>query len=372
MRITGVRPVDARWRKRRIYLVLLLFGGVAAAVALAQNLLDPAGSVAISLSTLVTVAACAVLAVLTTWRGIVLAQLERLLLAVATLVVCVSIAVGLYLAPGGGSFETTVAATMLWIPLLFVFCAIAFDGMTSLRYSLAIYVLVVALTLPHAVATTRGGGSTDGLFFPLQAYLAYAVVIVALYFFSDLQQRAFTMEQTARAMRRLANTDALTALANRRQCEEQLSYELRRAQRYGRVFSVLMIDIDHFKELNDRFGHLAGDEVLVDLARTIERMVRASDLIARWGGEEFLLLAPETSPGDARRLAEMIRHHVHTNTLAERHRITISVGVASYRGGDSVQSVVARADSALYLAKRGGRNQVRVEIVPAPAAEPGG
>jgi diguanylate cyclase len=368
MRITRDLPGDGSLRKRRIYLVLLLLGALGAAISFAQNALSPYGTPSIAGAAVAIFGACLALAGLTRWRRIDTDRLERILIAAATLVLAGAIAFGLYATPDGGPQAQNVAAMMLWVPLLFVFCAIAFDGATSLRYSLAIYVLLVALTLPHAFATMSGTGLVDGLHFLLQAYLAYAVTIVALYFFSDIEQRAFTMEETARTMRRLANTDALTALANRRQCEEQLASELRRAERYSRVFSVLMIDIDGFKELNDRFGHLAGDDVLVDMARRIERMVRASDLIARWGGEEFLLLAPETGLEDARRLAEMTRHHIDTNVLAERHHVTISVGVASYRGGDTVQSVVARADAALYLAKRGGRNQVKVEIVPAPTA----
>lgn len=354
--------VDGSVRKRGIYLVLLVLGGLSAASMFAQNAMNPLGSSAVGVASLVTVGIWAVLAVLTTWRTIPLVQLERVLLAAALAVMVVSLGYGLYVAPPDDAVLRGVATTMLWIPILFVFCAIAFDGITSLRYSIGIFAVVVALTLPHAIATMSDTGVTDGLAFPIQAQLSYVVIIVALYFFSDLQQRAFTMEETARTLRRLANTDALTALANRRQAEEQLTRELRRAERYGRQFSVLMLDIDHFKNLNDRFGHLAGDDVLVDLARRIERMVRAADTIARWGGEEFLLLAPETSLEDARRLAEMIRHHVDTNTLAERHRITISLGVASYRGGDTVQSVVARADAALYRAKREGRNQARAEV----------
>jgi two-component system, cell cycle response regulator len=85
-----------------------------------------------------------------------------------------------------------------------------------------------------------------------------------------------------------------------------------------------MLDIDHFKDLNDRFGHQAGDDVLVDLARRIGAMVRASDTVARWGGEEFLLLTPETPIGDAQRLAEMIRRHVADNSLAGRYQVTVS------------------------------------------------
>jgi diguanylate cyclase len=368
MKLVRDAAFDASRRKRGIYLILLVLGGVGAAAALAQNLLSPGGTPSITVATLGTLLASAGAATLTAYGRAPLALLERGLLLSATLLLCAAIWYGLYVAPPGGPHEVGVTALMLWIPLLFVFSAIAFDGITSLRYSMAIYLLVLALTLPHAVATAREAGFAVGLFLPMQAYLAYAVIIAALYFFSDLQQRAHTMEETARTMRRLANTDALTALANRRQAEEHLVRELRRAERYGRVFSVLMMDIDHFKDLNDRFGHPAGDEILVDLARRIERTVRAADTVARWGGEEFILLAPETGLDDGRRLAEMIRTHIDGEVLAERYHVTLSIGVASYRPGDSLQSVVARADAALYLAKRGGRNQVRIEIAPAPAS----
>jgi diguanylate cyclase len=365
MSITRELPYDGGRRKRRIYFVLLLLGAAAAAVSFLQELASGGGPVLDAGPTLAKAVLLGGLAGLSLSGRLTLVRLERLLLAVAAGIVFLTMWLGLY---GPAPSEQQVLASLLWVPLLFVFCAIAFDGITSLRYGLAIFVLVVAVTLPHGVATMGGGGVTDGLVLPLQAYLSYLLMIVALYFFADVQQRAFTMEETARTMRQLANTDALTGLANRRQAEEQLSRELRRAERYGRAFSVLMIDLDHFKDLNDRFGHLAGDDVLIDLARRLERMVRASDTVARWGGEEFLLLAPETSGEDARRLAEMIRQHVDANALADRYRITLSLGVASYRPGDTVQSVVARADAALYLAKRGGRNQVRVEIVPSPGS----
>jgi diguanylate cyclase len=360
-------PFDGERRKRGIYTVLLALAAVAAALAFVLNAYDPRGDATVAAGAAGILLVFAVLTALTAWRRIPLDRLERLLIGAAATLVFLTLAHGLYVAPSDGPHGAAVAATMLWVPLLFVFCSIAFDGMTSLRYSLAIYLVVLALTLPHAILTRGGPGVLDGLSFPLQAYLAYAVTIVALYFFSDIRQRVSTMEEAARSMRRLANTDALTGLANRRQAEEQLLRELRRAERYGRRFSVLMMDLDRFKELNDRFGHLAGDDVLVDLARRIQRMVRGSDTIARWGGEEFLLLAPETALADARRLAEMIRLHVDTHTLADRYRATISLGVASYRPGDSVQSVIARADAALYEAKRSGRNQVKVEIAAAPA-----
>jgi diguanylate cyclase len=364
MNITRELPFDGSLRKRRIYLILLALGGLGGAVSFAHALFSGTLEVEVVAATAGTAVVCGLLAVLTASKRVPLQRLERTVLAVGALVVAGVLWYGLYAAPPDAGIRAGSFAALLWVPILFVFCAIAFDGITSLRYSMAIYVVVVALTLPHALGTLGSTSLGDGLFFPLQAYLAYAVLIAALYFFADIRQRAFTMEEAARTMRRLANTDALTGLANRRQAEEQLTRELRRAERYGRPFSVLVMDIDHFKALNDRHGHLAGDDVLVDLARRIERMVRAADTIARWGGEEFLLIAPETVADDAARVADMIRRHIDENAMADRYRMTISIGVASYRPGDTVQSIIARADAALYLAKRAGRNQVKMEIVP--------
>jgi len=361
-------PFDGGRRRRNVYTVLLALAALAAAISFLHIALDPLGPPSLAVGSVAVLLACAVLAALSAWPRVPLAHLERGLLGTAAVVVSATLLYGLYVAPPAGTYAASAAAIMLWVPLLFVFCAIAFDGATSLRYSIALALVVVAITLPHAVATRAGTGATDGLFFPLQAYLAYAVTIVALYFFSDIRQRVSIMEEMARTMRRLANTDALTGLANRRQAEEQLLRELRRAERYGRRFSVLLMDIDHFKGLNDRYGHLAGDDVLIDLARRIQRMVRGADTVARWGGEEFMLLAPETGIEDAGRLAEMIRQHVAGHTLAERYRCTLSLGVAAYRPGDSVQAVIARADAALYQAKRGGRNQVQLEVAPASTA----
>jgi diguanylate cyclase len=365
--ITLALPPEGQRRKRSVYAALLWLALLGTAIALARHLLaGPAELAAVALSSASTLLFGAA-AVMATVRRVPLPVIEHLVLwGVATLLLG-NLGLRLYGIEAGPETASAIMTSLLWMPLLFVFSTIAFDGETSLRYSAALFVLIVLVTLPHALTTLAGPLLTDGLGVMLQAYLAYAVMIVALYFFADLQQRVVAMEETARTMRKLANTDALTGLANRRQAEELLVGELRRAERYGRTFSLLMLDIDGFKELNDRFGHQAGDDVLVDLARRLATMVRASDTVARWGGEEFLLLAPETRLEDAQRLAEMIRRHVNDNRLAERYQITISLGVASYRPGDTAGSLVARSDAALYLAKRGGRNQVRLEILPTPA-----
>jgi diguanylate cyclase (GGDEF)-like protein len=367
--ITRVLPPEGRHRKRSVYVVLLWFAVVATAASFGTRVLegetDPASSLVggVALTLFLVIVAAARL------RRVRLEWIEHALLWSVTGILLLNLVARLYLVALDAFGVQAVVTTLLWFPLVFVFSTVAFDGERSLRYSAAAYVLFVLVTLPYAFGSMGGDSTVGGFGLLLQAYLAYAVTIAALYFFADLQQRMVAMEETARTMRKLANTDALTGLANRRQGEEQLARELRRAERYGRVFSVLMLDIDHFKDLNDRFGHQAGDEVLVDLSRRIGSMVRASDTVARWGGEEFLLLTPETPVGDAQRLAEMVRRHVAENSLAGRYQVTVSLGVASYRPGDTLASLIARSDAALYLAKRGGRNQVRLEIVPAPHAD---
>ena len=360
-------PLEGRRRKRRLYTALMWLAFIATAVSLVRQLvLDPGDVAALALGATgaLVFGAIAVMALL---RRVPLVLIEHLVLWGVAALLIGNLGLRFYALPAGPEGASAIMTSLLWLPLLFVFSAVAFDGETSLRYSAALFVLIVLVTLPHALASMAGPLVTDGLGVMLQAYLAYAVMIVGLFFFADVQQRVAAMEETARTMRKLANTDALTGLANRRQAEEQLARELRRAERYGRVFSLLMLDIDNFKDLNDRFGHQAGDDVLMDLSRRLEAMVRASDTVARWGGEEFMLLAPETQLEDARRLAELVRRHVDDNLLADRFAVTVSLGVASYRPSDTVQSLVARSDAALYLAKRGGRNQVRAEIVPAPA-----
>ena len=360
-------PLEGRRRKRRVYAALMWLAFIATVVSLVRHLvLGPVDLPTVALGAVAALVFGGV-AVMALLRRVPLVLIEHLVLWGVAALLIGNLAIRLYVLAPSPDGASAIVTTLLWLPLLFVFSAIAFDGETSLRYSAALFVLIVLVTLPHALASMGGTLLTDGVGVMLQAYLAYAVMIVALFFFADLQERVAAMEETARTMRQLANTDALTGLANRRQAEEQLARELRRAERYGRTFSLLMLDIDHFKDLNDRYGHQAGDDVLVDLARRLGAMVRASDTVARWGGEEFLLVAPETPLDDARRLAEMIRRHVADNHLADRFQVTVSLGLASYRPGDTVPSLVARSDAALYLAKRGGRNQVRVEIVPAPS-----
>lgn len=288
--------------------------------------------------------------------------LEPLLLLGSVSLLSLALWYGLYLEPVSQVGAVLSLSVLLWYPVLYLVAFLTFPQGVALRYSLGMLALLMALTLPHALTTIGDGGLTDGLMLPFQAYMANGVTIAVLRFLAGFQRRLERMEGVAEAMRELAHTDALTGAANRRQIEVLLTQEYRRAERYGRPFSFMMIDIDDFKHFNDTLGHAVGDEILVDLAKRLRRKVRVSDTVGRWGGEEFVILAPETSLDDALRLAELVRGYIGAHPLAASHGVTISVGVAAYRRRDDLDSLVERADAALYLAKNSGKNLVQSEL----------
>jgi diguanylate cyclase (GGDEF)-like protein len=160
---------------------------------------------------------------------------------------------------------------------------------------------------------------------------------------------------------RLARTDTLTGLANRRTLDETLRHEIARAQRQGQELSAVMADLDHFKSVNDEYGHVAGDQVLASAAAILKTQLRPFDLAVRYGGEEFLLLLLGASTADAVGIAERIRKKVAAMIVpACPRRITISLGIASWMPDETPDEFVARADSALYDAKSAGRDRVKV------------
>jgi len=160
-----------------------------------------------------------------------------------------------------------------------------------------------------------------------------------------------------------ALTDELTKLPNRRSFNEKIAEELERFNRYGTVFSLIMLDIDEFKAVNDAFGHGSGDQVLIALARKMKESVRALDLVSRIGGEEFTILLAETGIDGAKQRAELLREMVEDMVVKTDQGdidITISLGVVSVRDGDTAKSMLYDVDSAMYQAKQGGRNQAVV------------
>ena len=162
-------------------------------------------------------------------------------------------------------------------------------------------------------------------------------------------------------MNQMAVTDGLTNLSNRYQLDALLTEEVRRAQRYGRELSVLMLDIDDFKQVNDAHGHLAGDSVLNSLAQALQQRLRPDDILGRYGGDEFCAILPETSLANAALIAETLRGMVAGQTFAADRRtltVTVSIGVAALQSSMQYSDLYREADEMLYRAKRLGRNQV--------------
>jgi diguanylate cyclase (GGDEF)-like protein len=168
-----------------------------------------------------------------------------------------------------------------------------------------------------------------------------------------------------RKYQRFASTDALTGLHNRGWLDDAFDREIKRSERDELPLALIMIDVDHFKNYNDEYGHLAGDRVLITVADAIRSPLRPNDLVARFGGEEFAVLLPETTVSNAEIIAERLRDHVakvDPGLLDNRQlpAVTISLGIAGRQPGYSLDMMIAAADVAMYHAKRNGRNRVEV------------
>jgi diguanylate cyclase (GGDEF)-like protein len=168
------------------------------------------------------------------------------------------------------------------------------------------------------------------------------------------------LQELAQDLRVKATTDPLTGLHNRLKLTPILADEIKRADRYDTPLSLVLFDIDHFKKINDTHGHLSGDHVLMQLSRVVQKLIRSNDLLARWGGEEFLILLPGADALMAFQAAEKLREAIARTSFDGIGSVTCSFGVAQYAPGDASDALIAHADAALYLAKNGGRNQVKL------------
>lgn len=210
----------------------------------------------------------------------------------------------------------------------------------------------------------------DGSEFPLEVTIAkinlgQTTEMTAI--LRDISERARLVEELKVA----ATTDPLTGIANRRRFDELVKLEMQRCQRFGHTMSLLLIDIDHFKQINDTYGHQQGDQAILSLVRRVAKQLREVDMLGRWGGEEFIVLLPETSLELAWASAERIRlaveSQLHQLGAGTEVSLTISVGISASLGPqDTVERMVRRADTALYLAKKQGRNCSRKALPDSP------
>ena len=180
---------------------------------------------------------------------------------------------------------------------------------------------------------------------------------------AKIHERTHELAEANTRLAQLAVTDGLTGLYNHRHFHERLTLEVERSQRSGLPLSLLMLDVDHFKQFNDSFGHPAGDEVLRQLARVLADTRRANDVVARYGGEEFAVILVDTAKFTAAKVAERVRERINSHDFSEAApragRLSASIGVATFPDdGSDAEHLVRAADTALYAAKRAGRNRV--------------
>jgi diguanylate cyclase (GGDEF)-like protein len=187
----------------------------------------------------------------------------------------------------------------------------------------------------------------------------------------QLQKQNQQLEKVNRTLKNLACRDGLTGLYNHRYFQDVLTHEIYRAERNETIFSLIFLDVDHFKKYNDTHGHLAGDKLLRKLSDIFTRGVRKSDIVARYGGEEFVIILPSTSKKNAQIVAEKLRRYIEAFPFEGREtqptgKLTISLGIAAYPDdGQQRTLLIQRADEAMYRAKNGGRNRVCVATVAA-------
>lgn len=179
--------------------------------------------------------------------------------------------------------------------------------------------------------------------------------VIAFSDITKLQQRVDKFEKRA-------NIDSLTEIFSRQKFDQLYQLEFARSIRYFNSLTVLFVDIDHFKEVNDTYGHDIGDLTLKAFTQIISKNIREYDIFARWGGEEFILMLPQTNVNDGYKLAEKIRLAIQAHTFENVEKVTCSIGLSMLNKGDSHQKLIKRADTALYKAKNGGRNRTIIEI----------
>jgi len=187
-----------------------------------------------------------------------------------------------------------------------------------------------------------------------QAILAYVIVMVLAYIFEEALLKSYS------EVSRLAVTDQLTGLYNRYYIFNKLNDEIKRAKRFQRSFCVILMDIDNFKNINDKFGHDVGDFVLFEVAEVLREITRSIDTVGRLGGEEFIVICPNTDIVGGKITAEKIRSSIEKLHIPHVGKITVSVGVAEFTGDETAHELIKSADLALYKAKRSGKNKVEL------------
>jgi two-component system, cell cycle response regulator len=218
----------------------------------------------------------------------------------------------------------------------------------SIRAMISIRVPLDAMQQENKYNSMQFGAASFSLFLLVFIILKYFIVRL-----DREQQKVFAQNLT---LEELSNTDELTQLNNRRKFNSDLENEIELARRYRTSFSIVLLDIDFFKRVNDTHGHLLGDEILVQFSRLMQQEIRVADRCARWGGEEFIILLPNTSISGAINLADKLQDIFKNHSFPSGIQLTASFGIAEYKHGEDIKQLLSRLDKALYDAKKQGRD----------------
>ena len=243
---------------------------------------------------------------------------------------------------------------LLYLPVLITIATLLFEGQSGVTGTLVGAAMGVTAMVGGAIRDDLAPLYLDDWRIGPLVLMVYVMYAWLMSIWSRERASLRTVESQLEGLSIAAFTDKLTGLANRRAIEQHLEQLSLGKQRYA----VMMADIDHFKQINDRFGHDEGDRVLKDIAKIMDASVRSHDVLARWGGEEFILIVESIRHSEAKRIAENLRRSVELATEKRDIPLTISIGVAFQSSGQPSDIVINEADNCLYTAKRGGRNKV--------------
>ena len=259
---------------------------------------------------------------------------------------------GRWLTGNSSSYELTILA--LWLPLGYVGSFVFFSPRTALLASLGLF---AAIAWPQLVLLAVVSD-------PVARQVAIAILISQPVYIASLwgegMLKAHTkgMQDLARSMTAAATIDPLTGVANRRAVVQVLERLTQNPQDPVRPLALMLLDVDRFKAINDTHGHAVGDEVLVTLSRQVNAHLRSTDLLGRWGGEEFVIIALDQTPAQAVEMADRLRAVLEATPFPQVGTVTVSIGVTGHIPGERFDTAINRADDALYKAKQQGRNRV--------------
>ncbi len=302
------------------------------------------------------------------FRTIPIRKLEIFILSIITTIILGRLVWHFHFAGAIEEQLIMLAAGHYWaIGILIIVGFVMFDHNKGIAAGLTIVLLSGIISATGVWGDMRSGlASGETLIYLVRIHLFLVLLLGLTGATTILRDKLKDALIRADVLQQLVNTDMLTGLANRRAAEKFLSEQASAVARYDRKVSVIMADVDYFKQVNDRFGHAAGDAVLEGISKILLNTVRDSDLVARWGGEEFLIVAQETTALNGKDLARRCAEAIAGNPIAGIN-VTMSFGVSELTAQDSVDTVLSRADTLLYRAKNSGRNRTFSDADPVTA-----